>query len=43
VLHRGFVIVRDEQGRPVGKKSAVRPGQRLQNEFGDGIVPVRVE
>jgi exodeoxyribonuclease VII large subunit len=43
VLNRGFVIVRDEHGRPVGRKSAVRPGQRLQNEFQDGIVPVRVE
>lgn len=43
VLKRGFVIVRDGEGRPVQKKSAVRPGQRLVNQFGDGDLPVRAE
>jgi exonuclease VII large subunit len=35
--------VRDESGRAVGKKAGLRTGQRLQTEFKDGIVPVRVE
>lgn len=43
VLNRGFVIVRDEAGRPVARRAAVKPGQRLSNEFGDGSVKVRVE
>ncbi len=43
VLHRGFVIVRDEQGRPVPRGASVRAGQRLTNEFSDRRVPVRVE
>lgn len=43
VLHRGFVIVRDAHGRPVPRGEAVRPGQRLVNEFADRRVPVRAE
>jgi exodeoxyribonuclease VII large subunit len=43
VLNRGFAIVRDERGRPVSRKAGLRAGQRLQTEFGDGILPVRVE
>ena len=43
VLHRGFVIVRDEHGRPVPRRAAVHPGQRLTNEFVDGSVTVRAE
>ncbi len=43
VLHRGFVIVRDEQGRPIPRRAAVERGQRLTNEFADGSVPVRAE
>ena len=43
VLHRGFAIVRDEQARPVSRRAAVRPGQRLTNEFADGSVSVRAE
>lgn len=43
VLNRGFAIVRDEAGRPVGRKAGVRSGQRLQTEFKDGILPVKVE
>ncbi len=40
VLNRGFVIMRDEAGKPVQKKAAVRKGQRLGAEFADGTVPV---
>jgi exodeoxyribonuclease VII large subunit len=40
VLNRGFVIMRDEDGRPVQKKAAVQKGQRLEAEFADGTVPV---
>jgi exodeoxyribonuclease VII large subunit len=43
VLHRGFVIVRDEHGRPVPRRAAVKSGQRLANEFADGSVTVRAE
>ena len=43
VLHRGFVIVRDERGRPVPRGALVKSGQRLTNEFSDRRVPVRVE
>jgi exodeoxyribonuclease VII large subunit len=43
VLNRGFVIVRDEQGRPVQKKAAVRKGQRLVNQFADGEVRVTAD
>ncbi len=41
VLNRGFVIMRDEDGKPVQKKAAVQRGQRLQAEFADGVVPVK--
>jgi len=43
VLNRGFVIVRDEQGRPVSRRVAVKANQRLTNEFADGNVRVRAE
>jgi exodeoxyribonuclease VII large subunit len=43
VLHRGFVIVRDAQGRPVARRAAIRAGQHLTNEFADGRVDVRAE
>jgi exodeoxyribonuclease VII large subunit len=43
VLHRGFVIVRDEEGKPVARRAAVKPGQRLTNEFADGPLGVRAE
>ena len=43
VLHRGFAIVRYEQGRPVARRAAIRPGQRLTDEFADGSVRVRAE
>lgn len=43
VLNRGFVILRDEAGTPVQKKAAVRKGQRLEAQFGDGTLPVKVE
>jgi exodeoxyribonuclease VII large subunit len=43
VLHRGFAIVRDEQGAPVSRRAALRSGQRLTTEFADGTAPVRVE
>ncbi|MBI4623170.1 MAG: exodeoxyribonuclease VII large subunit [Verrucomicrobia bacterium] len=43
VLHRGFVIMRDEAGHPVMRRAAVRPGQPLSAEFADGTLPVRPE
>ncbi len=43
VLKRGYAMVRDEQGQPVARAKALKPGQRLVNEFHDGQVKVRVE
>lgn len=43
VLNRGFVILRDEAGRPVAKRKDVKAGQRLSAEFGDGTANVRAE
>ena len=43
VLHRGFVIMRDEQGRPVTRRASVAPRQRLEAEFSDGAVRVQAE
>jgi exodeoxyribonuclease VII large subunit len=43
VLHRGFVVLRDEQGKPVMRRTAVRAGQRLAAEFADGTAPLRAE
>jgi exodeoxyribonuclease VII large subunit len=43
VLNRGFVIMRDADGTPVQKKSAVQKGQRLAAEFADGTLPVTAQ
>jgi hypothetical protein len=43
VLHRGFVILRDEQGKPVLRRAKVKSGQRLAAEFADGSAPLRAE
>jgi exodeoxyribonuclease VII large subunit len=43
VLNRGFVIMRDAEGRPVQRSSAVRSGQVLAAEFADGTLPVKAE
>jgi exodeoxyribonuclease VII large subunit len=43
VLNRGFAIVRDETGRPVVRRAALRPRQPLDVEFGDGTARVTSE
>jgi exodeoxyribonuclease VII large subunit len=43
VLNRGFVIMRDVDGKPVQKKAAVQKGQRLDAEFADGTLPVTAQ
>ncbi len=43
VLNRGFVIMRDEQGRPVQRREGIEPGQPLAAEFADGTVRVKAE
>jgi exodeoxyribonuclease VII large subunit len=43
VLNRGFVIMRDADGKPVQTKAAVKKGQRLAAEFADGSVPVKAD
>jgi len=43
VLNRGFVIVRDEQGRAVTRRAALKPGQALSGEFADGRQALRSE
>ena len=42
-LARGFAIVRDEGGKPVTSADATGPGERLEIEFRDGRVAVRVK
>jgi exodeoxyribonuclease VII large subunit len=43
VLNRGFAIMRDEAGRPVTRRAAVKSGARLAAEFADGTAPMRAE
>ena len=43
VLKRGYVIVRDTEGRPVARAKGLKAGQLLVNEFHDGTVRVRTE
>jgi exodeoxyribonuclease VII large subunit len=43
VLNRGFVIVRDEAGRPVTRRATLAPGQQISTEFADGTANARVE
>ena len=43
VLNRGFVILRDEAGKPVGRRAEVEIRQVLQAEFMDGMRTMRVE
>jgi exodeoxyribonuclease VII large subunit len=42
VLNRGFVILRDEAGKPVTRKTQAKAGQQLNAEFGDGTTRVTV-
>jgi exodeoxyribonuclease VII large subunit len=41
VLNRGFVMVRDAQGRPVPRRAGLRPGQRVLAQFADGDQPMQ--
>jgi exodeoxyribonuclease VII large subunit len=43
VLKRGFVVLRDEQGRPVTRRANLNAGQRLRAQFGDGEAGLRAE
>lgn len=43
VLNRGFVILRDEAGKPMPKRAGAERGQKVVAEFGDGTLPLRVE
>jgi len=43
VLKRGFVILRDEQGKPVTRRANVKAGQRLKAQFGDGETGLRAD
>jgi exodeoxyribonuclease VII large subunit len=43
VLQRGFVMMKDESGRPVMRRAGVKPGQSLTAEFADGPLPLRAE
>jgi exodeoxyribonuclease VII large subunit len=42
VLHRGFVIMRDEKGKPVTRRAEVKP-RPMSAEFADGTLKVRPE
>ncbi len=41
VLERGYAVVRESSGRPVGARAEVAPGQSLSIEFKDGSLPVQ--
>ena len=43
VLHRGFVIMRDEQNRPLTRRAAAPPGRPLTAQFADGPLRLRAE
>lgn len=43
VLQRGFVMMKDEAGRPVTRRAGVVSGKRLEAQFADGALPVRAE
>jgi exodeoxyribonuclease VII large subunit len=43
VLNRGFVMLRDDAGKPVTRAANVKVGGRLEAEFADGVRPMRVE
>jgi exodeoxyribonuclease VII large subunit len=41
VLNRGFVMVRDAQGRPVPRRAGLQSGQRVSAQFADGDQPMQ--
>ena len=43
VLHRGFVIMRDDAGKAVTRRAKIKAGQRLTAEFSDGTQGMRAE
>lgn len=43
VLNRGYVILRDDDNRPIGRRTELRKGQSVTAEFGDGQAPLRAE
>ncbi len=43
VLNRGFVILRNADGKPIPKRKGLVVGDKLTAEFGDGTLPMRVE
>jgi exodeoxyribonuclease VII large subunit len=43
VLNRGFVILRDDRGRPLGRRSALGKGQVVGAQFADGEARLRAE
>lgn len=43
VLNRGFVIMRNADGRPVMRRAGIVSGEQLGAEFADGTLPVRAE
>ncbi len=43
VLHRGFVIMRDDHGRPITRRREVGAGKLMAAEFADGTIEVRAK
>jgi exodeoxyribonuclease VII large subunit len=43
VLNRGYVILRDENNRPIGRRAELQKGQAVTAEFGDGKAPFRAD
>jgi exodeoxyribonuclease VII large subunit len=42
VLNRGFVIVRDMEGRPIIRKKNIKASQLVSAEFSDGKLDFKV-
>lgn len=42
ILKRGFVLVKDAEGRLVSRKAPLHKGQKLRNQFADGEVEVEI-
>jgi exodeoxyribonuclease VII large subunit len=43
VLNRGFVIMRDAEGKPVMRRAGLKSGQELSAEFADGAARMRLQ
>jgi exodeoxyribonuclease VII large subunit len=43
VLNRGYVIMRDQEGRPLLRRKELKPGAQVEAQFADGQAKLRAE